>query len=83
MVNAGPNDEGEDALMVADFIARRSSGLERAYRAYRTRLYSVAHHVLGNDEDAQDCVHDALVRVWQRAGAYRPERGSLRTFLLV
>jgi RNA polymerase sigma-70 factor (ECF subfamily) len=83
MVNAGPKEECEDARMVADFIARRSSGLERAYRAYRTRLYSVARRVLGNDEDAQDCVHDALVRVWQRAGAYRPERGSLRAFLLV
>ena len=50
--------------MVADFLARRSGGLESAYRAFGTSLYSVARHVLGNDDDAQDCVHDALLRVW-------------------
>jgi hypothetical protein len=64
--------------MVADFLAGKSSGLESVYAAYGRPLYSVARDVLGNDDDAQDCVHDALVRIWQRPGSYRPERGSLR-----
>ena len=68
--------------MVADFLARKTSGLESVYRAYGTPLYSVARHVLGNDEDAQDCVHDALLRVWQRSESYRRERGPLRSYLL-
>ena len=68
--------------MVADFLARKQSGLEGVYRSYGTPLYSVARHVLGNDEDAQDCVHDALLRVWQRSESFRPERGSLRSYLL-
>ena len=69
--------------MVAAFLARNSSGLESVYRAYRTPLYSVARRVLGNDDDAQDCVHDALLRAWQRSDSYRPGRGSLRSYLLV
>ncbi len=69
--------------MVADFVAGKGIGLERVYAAYGTALYSVARYVLGNDEDAQDCVHDALVRIWQRSGSYRPERGTLRAYLLV
>src|ERR1700686_5348341 len=69
--------------MVADFLAGKSSGLESVYQAYGKPLYSAARSVLGNDDDAQDCVHDALVRIWQRAGSYRPERGSLRSYLLV
>jgi RNA polymerase sigma-70 factor (ECF subfamily) len=28
-------------------------------------------------------VHDALIRVWSKEGAYRPERGALRSFLMV
>jgi RNA polymerase sigma-70 factor (ECF subfamily) len=76
------NDREEDPGVVAAFIARDASALEKVYGAYRTRLYAIARHVLGNDEDAQDCVHDALMRVWQRAGSYRPERGPLRTFLM-
>ncbi len=68
--------------MVADFLARRSGALEGAYRAFGTALYSTARNVMGNDDDAQDCVHDALLRVWQQATSYRSERGGLRTFLL-
>ena len=69
--------------MVRDFLAGKSSGLERVYAAYGGPLYSVARTVLGNEDDAQDCVHDALVRIWQRSASYRPERGSLRSYLLV
>jgi len=72
-----------DRELVPDFVARRPGALDRAYRAYGTLLYSVARHVLGSDDDAQDCVHDALLRVWQRPAAFRPERGNLRTFLSV
>jgi RNA polymerase sigma-70 factor, ECF subfamily len=77
------SDQREDDQMVADFLAGKSSGLESVYQAYGKPLYSAARSVLGNDDDAQDCVHDALVRIWQRAGSYRPERGSLRSYLLV
>ncbi len=69
--------------MVADFLARKNRGLESVYQAYGKPLYSVARQVLGNDEDARDCVHDALLRIWQRSDSYRPERGSLRSYLLV
>jgi RNA polymerase sigma-70 factor (ECF subfamily) len=75
-------EQRDDDRMVADFLAGKRSGLESVYRAYGTPLYSVARQVLGNDEDAQDCVHDALLRVWQRSQSYRPERGSLRSYLL-
>jgi RNA polymerase sigma-70 factor (ECF subfamily) len=74
--------ETEEGLAAA-FGAHTSDGLERVYRAYGKVLYSVARRVLGNDDDAQDCVHDALLRAWQRAGAYRPERGPLRAYLVV
>ncbi|MDQ2859000.1 MAG: sigma-70 family RNA polymerase sigma factor [Candidatus Eremiobacteraeota bacterium] len=68
--------------MVA-FVARERDAIERAYHAYGRLLYSVARHVLGGDAEAQDCVHDALLRVWQRPETFQPERGSLRAFLSV
>ena len=39
--------------------------------------------MLGTAGDARDCVHDALIRVWSKEGAYRLERGALRAFLMV
>jgi RNA polymerase sigma-70 factor, ECF subfamily len=76
-------DQPEDDRMVADFLAGKSSGLQDVYAAYRKPLYSVARNVLGDADEAQDCLHDALLRIWQRPGLYRSERGSLRSYLLV
>jgi len=75
-------DSHDNDRIAADFLARRSGALEAAYGAFGTALYSSARSVMGNDDDAQDCVHDALLRVWQQANSYRSERGELRTFLL-
>lgn len=69
--------------MVSAFARGTASGLESAYATYRRPLYSVALRILGDENEAQDCVHDALLRIWQRPGAYRPERASLRSFLLI
>ena len=69
--------------MIADFAARRPAGLEAAYREYSGVLCGVAQSVLGNASEAQDCVHDALLRVWSKPDSYRPERGPLRAFLIV
>jgi RNA polymerase sigma-70 factor (ECF subfamily) len=76
-------DQCEDDQMVADFVAGERHGLESVYAAYRKPLYSVARNILRDEDEAQDCVHDALLRIWQRPGGYRSERGSLRAYLLV
>jgi RNA polymerase sigma-70 factor, ECF subfamily len=73
----------EDARLARDFAERREGALAAAYRAYSKPLYSIARNVLGNDQDAEDCVHDALMRVWRRGFSYRTERGTLRSYLIV
>ncbi len=75
-------ERSEDAL--ADgFAAHERWAFEEAYRRYGGLLYSAAYHVLGNAEDAQDCVHDALARVWKAPNAYSRARGAVRSFLTV
>ena len=73
----------DEARLDAAFAAHADGALEEAYRRYASALQSAARHVLGASDDARDCVHDALVRVWAKAGAYRLERGTLRAFLIV
>ena len=46
-------------------------------------LYSAAYNVLRNREDAEDCVHDALLRIWKNPHAYSTQRGALVSFLSV
>jgi RNA polymerase sigma-70 factor, ECF subfamily len=73
----------DDRELDAAFAAHVDGALEEAYRRHAPALHAAARHVLGTAADARDCVHDALIRVWSKEGAYRPERGALRSFLMV
>ena len=65
------------------FAAREGWAFDEAYRRYAGLLYSAAYNVLHAREDAEDCVHDAILRVWKNPSAYSTERGALRSFLAV
>jgi RNA polymerase sigma-70 factor (ECF subfamily) len=72
-----------DRELDAAFAAHDDGALEEAYRRHAPALEAAARHVLGTSGEARDCVHDALLRVWAKDGAYRTERGSLKAFLIV
>jgi len=72
----------EEALAAA-FAAKERWAFDEAYARFGKLLYSTAYHVLGNAEDAQDCVHDALARVWKSPDSYMRSRGAVRSFLTV
>jgi RNA polymerase sigma-70 factor (ECF subfamily) len=73
----------EQRAIEAAFVAREPWAFEAAYGAYRAHLYGAAYAVLQERAEAEDCVHDALLRVWRTAHAYSQARGSLRAFLIV
>jgi RNA polymerase sigma-70 factor, ECF subfamily len=75
-------DANDDGLATA-FAAGKRWAFDEAYRRYAPLLYSTAYNVLDNAEDASDCLHDALTRVWRSPGAYSRARGALRSFLVV
>lgn len=64
-------------------MARQPSALEAIYARHGDVLRATAARVLRVRADAEDCVHDAILRVWQRPDSYRLERGPLRSFLVV
>jgi len=72
-----------DMALAQAFVDRKQVAFAEAYQRYRDLLYSVARSVSGSAPEAEDCVHDALVRVWSQPNSYRVERGALRAFLVV
>jgi RNA polymerase sigma-70 factor (ECF subfamily) len=78
----GRANDAAEADLIAQFQARRGPALATVYRLYWRTLYNTAHGVLHEREDAEDCVHDTLLDVWAREGSYRPDRGTLRGFLV-
>ena len=83
MVIAVAQREISDDALARMFIARAPLAFDETYRRYAGTLATVARSVLGSTQDAQDCVHDVLLRVWLKSGSYRLERGSLRAYLNV
>jgi RNA polymerase sigma-70 factor, ECF subfamily len=67
----------------AAFAAHTKWAFGEAYRQYASLLYSAAYNVLGNGEEAQDCVGDTFAKLWRSPRAYSPARGALRSFLVV
>ncbi|HET6895127.1 MAG TPA: sigma-70 family RNA polymerase sigma factor [Candidatus Baltobacteraceae bacterium] len=76
-------DAAERHALEAAFVAREAWAFEAAYEAYRRHLYGAAFGVLHDAGNAQDCVHDVLLRLWRQGHAYSAARGSLQAFLVV
>jgi RNA polymerase sigma-70 factor, ECF subfamily len=84
MATAASRPGGAEERTLAQAFARREGwAFDEAYRRYGSLLFSVAYNVLHNAEDAEDSVHDALVRVWRNPKAFAADRGSVRAFLVV
>lgn len=82
MLFSGPNGLTSEDELASAFAAQADGAFEEVYRRYGALLRTAARHVLGANGDAEDCVHDALMRVWSRR-KYCSGRGSLRAFLAV
>ena len=58
-----------------DDLARDLEGsFERMVRDYQDRLYSFAHRLTGNPEDAEEIAQDAFVRAYRALKTYPAER---------
>jgi RNA polymerase sigma-70 factor, ECF subfamily len=80
---ATPPEGADDATLAQAFARREKWAFDEVYRRYGGLLFTVALNVLHNSEDAEDCVHDVLVRVWKNPHAFAAQRGSVRSFLVV
>ena len=59
-----------------------ADALGELYDHYGRVVFGVIYRMLGSPESAEEVAQNAFHSVWRQAGAYRPERGSVRTWLL-
>ncbi len=69
----------DDEKIVELYHARDESAISASAEKYGRYCHSVAYGILGNHEDAQECVSDTYLRAWNAMPPHRPE--NLRTFL--
>jgi RNA polymerase sigma-70 factor (ECF subfamily) len=59
-----------------------ADALGELYDQYGRLVFGVIYRMLGSPESAEEVAQNAFHSVWRQASAYRPERGSVRTWLL-
>lgn len=72
-------------LLVARIQRGDTHAFEQIYRMFERPAWNLALRMLGNSEDAREIVHDALLRVFERAGQFRgtsPFWGWVRQIVL-
>jgi RNA polymerase sigma-70 factor (ECF subfamily) len=80
-VALGAGGRADIDLAVA-MAAGSQEALAQLYDRYAGLAYGLALRVLGDPGRAEDAVQEAFLNVWNRAAAFDPARGSLRSWLL-
>ena len=69
----------DDAGILELYRERSEEAIRETEKKYGKYCYSIAFGILGNHEDSEECVNDALVRLWD--SVHLQEMKSLRTYL--
>jgi RNA polymerase sigma-70 factor (ECF subfamily) len=75
-------DLQSDAELFASIQRKDMRALETLYDRHRVLAFSLALRVLGSTTDAEDVVQEAFLNVWRASETYRPERSSVRSWIL-
>ncbi len=78
-----PPATDEDATRVAAMARGESDGLAALYTRHAATMLGTARRILGDPRGAEDLVHDVFLEAWRQAHTYDPQRGTVRTWLLV
>lgn len=66
-----------DEAIIEMLFARSEEGVSAIDQKYGATCRKIAKDILGNEEDAEECVNDAYLGVWNRIPPERPDRFSL------
>lgn len=78
-----PNLDDEIVQLIKN---RNPLGLEKLISQYTAAVYSLIYRIIsshGNKEDIEECVSDVFTDVWNSIHEFNPERGGLKTWVLI
>lgn len=72
----------DDTALIQMIAGMHSEALGVLYDRYGRLVYTVAYHVVGDAETAEEITQDVFVRVWEGAGSYRVELAKVSSWLI-
>ena len=77
-----PTQARTDADLARLIAGGDETAFMAAYDAHASLLYGAITRLLSDREAAAEVVQETFMTLWQRAAQYRPEAGSMRTWLM-
>jgi RNA polymerase sigma-70 factor (ECF subfamily) len=74
-------DKADEARLIERSARGDASAFAQLYQLYRDRVFGFALRMLGDYQTAEDVTHEAFLALIEHPERYRPQRGSLLTFL--
>jgi RNA polymerase sigma-70 factor (ECF subfamily) len=72
----------DDETLLPRLAAGDRAALDRLYDRYAGPTYALLLRIVADRQLAEDLLQEVFLRVWQRAGSYRIERGRALTWVL-
>ena len=75
--------EASDAVLVIAIGRRQRDALAECYRRHGGPAFRLAQRLLNDNRLAEEAVQDVFLQLWANPERFDPERGSLRSFVLM
>ncbi len=79
---ARPPEEPSDETLIARVCADDSEALGLLFSRYARLVWTIAHRILRNSEEADDLLQDLFLLVRRRASVFDPSKGTVRSLLI-
>jgi RNA polymerase sigma-70 factor (ECF subfamily) len=72
----------DDQALLQGLVRRDERALAALYDRHGRAAFALAYRLIGDAETAEEVVQETFLALWRRAETYRPERGTVRAWLL-
>ena len=69
----------DDRRIIGLFLERSEQAIDALSKKYGNLCHHIARNIVGNDQDADECVSDAYLALWDRIPPEKPQ--FLRAYL--
>lgn len=76
-------ETASDAALAIAVAGYEQSALAEAYKRHAGAVFALARRLLADRALAEEVVQEIFMRLWNEPRRYDPERGSLRSYLLI
>jgi RNA polymerase sigma-70 factor (ECF subfamily) len=81
VMDAAPRSASSDSELVGRMARGDRAALAELYERHAPRLCALAKHILADQGEAEDLLHDVFLEAWRHAADYSEARGSVWSWL--